>query len=422
MLALAASTAAFGQAGPSWRIPGQVQKIDFGPQSTERRVVFLDDGLAWEVKCQFFMVKHAQVSIQADLPEQGQFKIEQSNPDAQVELKNVQVREKHASADVVAKLSILSPEDVKNRVDQAVAKLREPVEKKLKPEADKLSKQQLRKWFEERELPLPRAEKKEQEENELRKAYLKARVLEEIVPDAHQALSEFAERRPVWVTAQDRAAWKRLEGRELLDLYRDLVGHEIIDDYLKRTGMSVEVTRANFRNKLSSRCNAVYCILSGKVASGRPDAAAAVRALATSEVDKLRAALSVDLLCHFYPAVDPQDPNAQWFNGQRVACRAKGVASIRLVGKLDPAQHDRVDWWILEGYHPQTIMLETARSPDFRIDPPYTNEQGARLRVVATGDKPVDYWIELRPAGQTGSGLKVVVHETPPSAERKFPF
>jgi hypothetical protein len=144
--------------------------------------------------------------------------------------------------------------------------------------------------------------------------------------------------------------------------------------------------------------------------------------LTPAEQSQLRAAISVTLLCRFYPAADPRDPDSQWFNGQRVACRAKGVASIRLEGRLDPAGRDRVDWWLLEGYDPQTVRLDYEKNPAFRVEPPYLVEGGARVRVVALGDKPVDYALELRPVKTSSGKLNVVIHESPSPSDRTFPY
>jgi hypothetical protein len=52
----------------------------------------------------------------------------------------------------------------------------------------------------------------------------------------------------------------------------------------------------------------------------------------------------------------------------------------------------------------------------------YPVEGGVRVRVVAAGEKPVDYALELRPVPASSGKLNVVVHESSASGGRKFPY
>ncbi|MBI3464551.1 MAG: hypothetical protein HY000_16085, partial [Planctomycetes bacterium] len=93
----------------------------------------------------------------------------------------------------------------------------------------------------------------------------------------------------------------------------------------------------------------------------------------------------------------------------------------RVEGKLDPKHNDRVDWWILQRYDPSSTILDVPKDARFRVDPPFVTEDGARLRVVATSDEPVEYSFEFRRSDKSGN-LKVVIHESPNALDAKFPF
>ena len=96
--------------------------------------------------------------------------------------------------------------------------------------------------------------------------------------------------------------------------------------------------------------------------------------------------------------------------------------SVRVEGKLDPAKKDRVDWWQLNGYDPTTVYLSFTQKPAVRVEPPFVDRAGARLRVVAQGDEVVDYWFEFQPRPSAATGQKVIIHESPSQPRARFPF
>lgn len=413
------SPAAWAQA---WKAPPETLKLDFRAASPERRILFLDDGVAVELACRFLHLGRPKIRIEAILPEAGEFKIAQANTAAQVECKVTEVRDRRAVVEVTSKRTAMSEDDVKRQIGRAVEPVWGPAENEIRSRAEKLSKGELRRYLTDNGIPLPRVKKDEDDLPKLRQAYVRAEVIVKIEPQVRDQLAELADRRPTWVTAVDRAGWKRMRAQELYDLWQELLGWEAKDAYLRRCELPTEANRANLRARLGSRFTAVYQALSGKAGSGDGDAAAITRGLTVEEQEQLRASVDVDLRLRFYAKADPKDSNGQWFQGQRVGCKARGVASIRLEGRLDPANHDTADWWILEGFEPEALHIEAQRNPLFRIDSTPVEGKEARVRVAATGKEAVDYAIEFRPVKAVPQGLKVVVRERGNLLERKFPF
>ncbi len=409
-----------GQAPAGWKPPPETIVLDFSAPHADRHLVFLDDGMAIEIFCRFMMVQHDRVRVEASLPEPGTCKFQLHSPDARVEIQPQRVQGRRAAADVVSKLRALGPEELNERVRQVIGAILGPVEKQVREQAASLGRSQYRKYLNDHEIALPPAKTKEAEDRLLRETYVTARTIELAQPKIREALDALADMRPEWIAPQDRAAFRTLRTRALLDAWEDLVACDLIDKYLKSVGLAVPTERANYRNRLAARSAALYLVLSGKAAAG--EAAAVAKGLTLDEQNRLRQFLSVELCCRFYPEVDPKDPNGQWFHGQRVGASARGVASIRLEGRLDPKQHDRTDWWILDGYQEQTTVLQWPRGVGFRVDPPYVDARGTMLRVTATGEGPVDYAIILQPSKPMAGGLEVVVPETRNLPNRTFPY
>jgi hypothetical protein len=395
---MAVAWPAFGQVETRWKAPDNVIRPDFGPQNTKRRVRFLDDGLAWEVPVEFLMIRHGRIALVADLPEDGQFQVVQANAAALVDVRNVRTKGNQGKADVVARVAALGRTGVTAQARRLVADFWNPVEKKVRERAGKRDRRQL-------------------------DQYVFDRTLRQLLPEIRRRLNDLAGRRPDWVSEQEQDAWQTAEDRALLDAYVELLEWEIMDAHLKRCGVELETGIRSFQNKLESWFDAVYAVTSGKVEDDPEAARRVYQVLGLREVNRLREALSVRLQCRFYPRVDPEDPNARWFNAQRVACRAQGVLSIRIEGQLDPQNHDRVDWWIVEGYSPTGVTLHVDKKAGYRVDPPFLSPEGARLRVVATGGQPVRYAMEFRPIiNRRRSDRRVLICESPAPAESKFPF
>ena len=57
-----------------------------------------------------------------------------------------------------------------------------------------------------------------------------------------------------------------------------------------------------------------------------------------------------------------------------------------------------------------------------RVDPPFVDKEGARLRVVAQTDQAADYWFEFQPRPSAVTGQKVIIHESPSQPKAGFAF
>lgn len=418
-----------------WQVPGRLITPDFSAENPARRVRFLDDGLALEVSLDFVMIKHKQINIVAELPEDGQFKVVQANPHALVELKSLPVQGGRGRAELVAKVTALSPSDVTAQARKIVEKSWDPVQRKQQAEARGKSRLQLYHYVENalgREalgelltlgvLNVPEKNRAKVREKIIFDQYVFDRTLRELVPEIRDGLNDLARRKPGWVPQTEQTRWKTAPGRELLDTYTELLECEVMDAHLSQCGLGLDTGVINFKTRTANWFDAVYVVTSGKAEDDPAAARRILKTLIPKDVQRLRDALSVHLRCRFYPEVDPQDPNAQWLGAQRLACLATGASSIRVEGRLDPARHDRVDWWIVEGYSPAKVNFHVEKKAGFRVDPPFIYEGGARLRVVATGEGPVDYAMEFRPARTPRSDVEVLIYESPAVAGTKFPF
>lgn len=412
---------AFAQSSTDWNTPAEVQAIDFRLESPERKVLFLDDGLAYQIALDFMMIERGEVRVEAELGEPGRFQVEVMNPRALVEVKNVRVEGTQGKAEVEARVKPLSRSDATARARQAVAKIWDPVEERLASEIANTDEAQIRSYLTRRNVDVPKGRDEAEAAAELRRVYLQERTLQQVLPDFRRALAELVERKSQWASAADKLRWQRAEDRTPLDDYQELVEYEVKDQHLRSLGLGFQSNIAEFEARLDSRFDAVYLATSGKVGDDPEQIRRMVQVLGVQDLNRLRDSLHVELRCRFYPAADPNDPNAQWFNAQRVACQARQVASIRVEGKLDPTKNDRVDWWTLEDYDEAQVILDVQTSAGFRVDRPFRTRQGVRLRVVATGEEPVTYVLGFRPRKKK-DGLAVMIHESPAAADTGFPY
>jgi len=414
------------QSASRWPSPERSYSLEFASEESGRQAVFDDEGFAWEIQLDFLMVEHPRVSVNARLPEAGRFDVVQANPQARVQLE----RKGTNTVEVEAELRPLSAEDVAGRARDKMMQLAEPLLKKIRPEAEKLNKDDIIEFLRQRgaEIPILADREKDKEKQKakelktLRAAYTDLRTVEDLAPELRRLLPEIAAAHPAWVTAKDQARWAVARPQELRDDYFILTSYEIMDEYLKQCGMGIDSNIPGYRARLDTRMDAVYVILAGKVGEDPLRSAAISQAMTGDESDRLRETLSVRLRCRFFPETDPQDPNSQWYSAQRVGSRVKGARSVRLQGTLNPAEHDAADWWLLDGYNPAMVMLQAGKNPDVRWDGPFPCEGGARIKVVATGKNKVDYRLDLQPVGAELGDSEVLIHESPCWAGAKFPF
>jgi hypothetical protein len=420
--------------GIKFTVPDEKQAIDFRAANPQRRITFTQQGMAYEVPLNLFMIKHRQITITADAPEEGSFEIVSSNPKAGVKIENVRVNNGKCSAEVVVSIPPLSSGQVFEQAQARIDAIRRAAQQQATHEADTQKPEELPKFFADKKKTVPR------NPQFARQDFIQFRAADLAREAGAAKLAELQQRRPQWFTAKQREAWEKKDDNGLLDEYRAISEFDIIDQHLRDAGFVVETTAANFRNLLLAKLAGIYAITSGKTLRKDPppgtplavetnqerderaQALKAVAALDPAELQHLRELLTVNLRCRFLPAADPRDPNAQWFNGQRVSCRAFGVESIRVQGRLDAAHHDRVDWWQLDGYDPQLVQLELPAIAGIVFDPPFVAADGVRLRVRTSDSGRGDYWFELRPKTALTGKAKVLIHETPAVADAKFPF
>jgi hypothetical protein len=282
------------------------------------------------------------------------------------------------------------------------------VRQRLREKAGSLGPRELRDYLE------ARGEKAQGDEGKLRDAYVQSRADDETAERFKTKIAELIEPRPKWLR-QDIGMRLKQPDANPRRLYHDLVAVQFADEYLQRFGFQSQQKQTrytDYADRVKGRLEAVYQAVSGKAAQSDK------RAVDAGEAGRLREALLVDLDCRLYPQVDPCDPNSQWFNGQRIVCQAAGIKSIKVTGRLDPSQHDRSDWWILDRYS-GAVTVEASSESGYRVETPLKADTKAVLRVVATDEKAVDYSFELK---HKERGMELSIFESPERADARFPF
>ena len=421
-LLIAACLAAPG-ARPAWSAdpwphPKPSYSLDFKTDNPDMEIAFLDEGLAKEMKLDFLLVKHQKVKVQAKLPEPGKLLLIQTNPAFVGDVKTV----RPGFFEVVSTVSSLNLDELTRQTQRSYDELGSPYKKERDAEAKKLTKDDLLDFFKEREIRPPRAKRPLDEIGTLREAYVGALLLDAMKPDLKKYLVDLDKKRPRWVTKKDSEKWDAAKSAgPLKDDYFRFRQLDILDEYLRTFGLTFDSDVAEFETELKSRAEAVYAAMEGNIKTSS-DALAVSKILGTVDYNRLRTALTANLRCCFVPKVEPGDANAQWFNAQRVACKARGVASITVKGTLDPAANDRVDWWFVQWYDAAGTVLGAEKESGYRVDPPFTCEDGARLRIVASGKSPAVYTLTFRPIGAPQGDKKVVIYEAPSADGAQFPF
>lgn len=396
-------------------------------------MALVDDGMAMEVPVELLMIQHRSVAVEAALPEPGEFRVEQTNPQARVEVKNVRAEGKIGRAEVVAKFEIMDSNRARQIAEEDAKRMWNRTHKEVHDETAKFSLAQFSQELTALKIQPPPGQPQETEEQK-RKRYEDALTIRRLADSLRPELQKIAGERPAWLPPQKQLQWTR-DDRAVLDSYSSIAQWYVIDRYLTGIGLGFATNTADYQTRLKDRIDAAHRILSGKLGEGAMKVAQKERdkdsfrlerqgveeALGAEGLRRIREMVEVRLRCHFLTKADPQDVNSQWFNGQRIACQAPGVALIRVVGRLDPGQHDRVDWWILEGHTPG-MAIQVDKPNEVALDQPFPGPDGARLRVAARGDKPVEYALEFRGPGGSSANREVVIYESPSAADAAFPF
>jgi len=403
----------------TWVVPETEQTIDFSTQNANRTIVFRDDGMAIEVSRGFPMIRHDKITIVATLPEPGRFDVEQMNPRAIVEVNNLGVKDGLAKAEIVARLPVRGWGEIRKMALEKLDEILQPYwpaaekEMKIRGPAQQL---QLLKFH---KIPEP------ENRDDLLPISTRILAVGRAAGDIRRKADEITRERPIWISKFDKTTWSRKDGIALARDYQRLFGFTVAEAYLQSWGLEFDANTRQFDSLLETKTAGVHGLRSGlSIERSKEGAAAgrAVAALSPDDRDRIRQMLEVKLKCRFFPATESSDPNSQWYNGQWVTCRAKGVKSIRVEGKLDPAEKDQVDWWRLDGYDPATVYLRFTENPAVRVEPPFVHRETARLRVVAEGDEAVDYWFEFQPRPSAVTGQQVLIHESPSQTKTNFPF
>jgi hypothetical protein len=411
---LFAPTLARAQVQTIWQSPPEEIEVDFSVENRDRQVVLLEDGMAYEAPVNFMLVGRERVGIVADLPERGRFELALGGkPLAQI--KDLATEDDRGRGDVVPKVRPMDFDQALRRAGETIDELIAPADRRRAEEnANQRKSEEMAAYLKNQGAPVPKGD------DALRDLYVRARALDKSAGVLREALDSLSKERPRWFTAEDRQSLAKLEVAGLVAAYQNVLAHQFADDYLHRCGLTFDSSSRNVRDNLRPMLEAVHVLMTGRLANDPESGKLVASALTSADVGQLRQSLGIQLKARFYPQADPSDPNAQWFNGQRVACRATGVSIIRVEGTLNPAAGDRVDWWILDRYDPEKTKLESSSAPGLQIDDPFVDPSGAKLRVATTGKKPISYWFEFR-AEKPGQ-LKVVVQESTSVPGAKFPF
>jgi hypothetical protein len=333
-----------------------------------------------------------------------------------VEVRDVRVEGHTGKAEVTAAVHVLDRKELERKAKAECDELVDQARARAEAQAAKARPGEMRTFLIDRRGTAP------DDAKEMKKLFVRFKIEEETLAQFGEKFQAFAQRRPNWYTdeIEKRTTDADLEAVRLL--YQDLLFPRLAEEYLKELNFK-PITQADdfddYVARVRRRLEGVHLVLSGQVQDAKSKRKA--EELLGGDLQRLGKAYLADVQCRFFPQTDADDPNAQWFNGQRISCRADGVATIQVQGHLDPKHHDRVDWWIVDRYDPALVHFEWPHDAGFRIDPPYPSEHGARLRVVSTGAGPVDYRFEFRPAEKRG-GTTVSIHESPEKAGAKFPF
>jgi len=402
-----------------WAIPPEKIGIDYGSPQLKYQDAFLDVGLSREVAVGFTLIGRKKVLVEAKLPEPGQFTIQLVSEGTEVELK--QIDEK--SIEVTSKYEVLSPAMVRAQAHQ---KAMDSLPKQLaqaRGEAGKKKKAELESYLRKHDRKPP------DDDDDVRKAYIDRRAIELGESIVRDELAAFAKQRPEWASKSDQDGWKQLADEQLFDAWTDLLSVQIAYDYLKENGYTIDLMRINSAATIRDKFLGVHALLSGLLskeptkdnAADREAGQKGVRALAPEEAARLRKGLIVKVMCRHTPQVDEADANSQWFHSQRIICQARGIGTVKVSGKLDPGQHDRVDWWTLVGYDAANTVVQFGKEVGVKHEI-LSDKDVARLRIVAAGDQPAAYAFEVRGLAPTTGARTIVIQESASVASEPFPF
>jgi hypothetical protein len=413
-----AASPAAGQPGLVWQRPPEEFKLDFAAAEFGARAALRDAGLQYEQELVFALYGRDRVTLVAHLPEDGLFEVRLKEPSRLIQVRPQTTSGPTQRVEIGLSVKPQSLEQLQQRAQDAIRQaLREPREK-ARQEADKSKPRDWEAYLRQHRLPIP--DDGSEEKSNWRQAYEMARGVELGEAEVRELLQQVATRRASWLGPQDTADWEKASPHALLPPLVQLLTLDLACECLQGFGLKVEATRQNYDTLIRAKVAGVCAAMSGDTGSGA-ETKGPVRALAPEDVLRLRQSIVVQAVCCFRPGADPADGNAQWFQGQRIYCLGRGIAGVRVEGRLDPARHDRVDWWTLPDYSPDSVRLELPAGPGVRCELFSDAGQQPQLRVWATGASAVSYALQFEPR-TPGGGQQVVIYETPSLTDVKFPY
>jgi hypothetical protein len=418
LLSAASSTPVLAADEIAWEVPPEKIELDYTSDKLKFRDAFADDGLAREVVLLFPLIGRDRVTIHAKLPGEGKFVIEMTSS-AKAELKKVD----DLTFEVAGSLKIVTPKQVRNEATGIAMEKLAKERSEASGEANKKKKAELEAYLRRRDRKPP------DDEGDLRNAYADRRAIELGKDTVKEALEEIAKQRPEWASKTEQQEWTKLDDGELFEKWLSYLELDLAHGHLKGYGIDIDRAQPGSKNAIGKKFLGVYALLAGLSSRAQGDkdtarsaAIAAMRSLATDDTERLRKHVVIELHCQYRPTTSDKDANSQWFHAQRVKCLARGVSTIRLEGELDPKEDDGADWWTLVDFDPRMTTVHAEKDAGYRHEVIADKQGISRMRVVAVGDKPVKYSIELRPVNAVPGGKPVVVREAPIVASASFPY
>lgn len=387
-------------------------KVVMGTENKDAKTVLGERGQALELPITFPFYGRDKVAIEATLKQPGKFDIEVIGPKALVEVKDLRIEDGVGKAELVRKIEPMSADDLRKQRDEALEELagKQAIDKARK-QAEDSKMDDIRRYLSGLKLD-------DDQDERARTLFMHLKAFEGKGNLLRKKLDEAADENPRRFTTQEKKSWEAMKFHELYVVYRKVLQTELAEKQLVRYGLEADRSTRNAAENVVPMLLAMHYLMTGQ----NPDKESekAVRDATTGGLMQvLRKALTVELRLRIYSDSENSDPNSQWFNAQRVACRAIGVNTIRVEGSLDPAKGDSIDWWILERWDPLSVGLVTSSDDDVRFAKPEVENGVARLQVIA-GKKAAKYWFELK--ADKGGDLKVVIGESMIPSEVKFPY
>ncbi|MBS0208243.1 MAG: hypothetical protein JSS27_04740 [Planctomycetes bacterium] len=389
-----------------------ILQLNFAPNNPARKVVLTDQGLVVQLNVTMVLFDRDKLEITAPLEEPVRMTIEQTSPKSAVKVRNVTVENKQGRAECYVDLPAhMSVDDVQNRAIREVEKLFGPATEAAQKVAKERKRPEMSRFILDHEgTPVG-------DDNAIYRQFVLVHAGSNSMNKLRARIDQLSLKRGYG--GKDRK--KEKDDREkqgagkLVQTLLALQAMEVAETYLETCGVIVDSTGSNYAEELIRALRGVAQLRDNNDKTKGEE-------LKPQERGMLAQKLEARLQCRILPQTDTTDANAEWFLGQRVPCGARGVGSIKVSGRLDPASQDRADWWLLEDFDEARMSIEIPKSETFRFDPPYPDERFRALRVISTSNEPAKYEFEIRITTRAANPRKLEFSETEEQRETKFPF